>query len=70
MRFEVKLQREGRVAGVAAAVPAAAGVPPYKSWSHLRRNERAVQTGLQQFYLDETGAPATCPPVTSASGQK
>lgn len=55
VRFEVKVQKEGRVVGVAVAVAAAEGVPPYKSWSHLRRNERAVQTGLQQFYLDETG---------------
>lgn len=56
------------MAGAAAVLPAAEGVPAYRSWTHLRRNERAVQTGLQQFYLDETGARAPPPPPLHHDG--
>ncbi len=54
-RVDVKMQREGRVVGVGAVIPAAQLIPPYKSWSYLGKNERAVQTGLRMFYLDATG---------------
>ena len=54
------------MAGAAAVLAAAEGVPPYRSWTHLRCNERAAQTGLQQFYLDETGARVPPPPSLAA----
>lgn len=39
------------------------GVPPYKSWSYLMRNEQANETGGRVFYTDSTGAalqPCSC----------
>lgn len=58
-RADVRLQQEGRMAAVGAAVPAARLIPPYKSWAFLAKNERAVQTGLRMFYLDDTGGRRT-----------
>ena len=37
-------------------LPAIDLVPHYKAWAYLPKNERAVKTGRQMYYMDASGA--------------
>jgi hypothetical protein len=46
-------------------IPQEAGVPKYKSWSYLCRNEMAVEVGRKLFYTDSKGKHTDAPHVTN-----
>ena len=55
-KVKVKTSQQGTLAFCGRRIPAQGGVPPYKSWSYLMRNEQANEIGGRVFYTDATGA--------------
>jgi hypothetical protein len=55
-KVRCKTSQQGTLAFHARKLRKQGGVPPYKSWSYLMRNEQANETGGRVFYIDATGA--------------
>lgn len=49
-----RVVEKGRYRG--NVLPAIHLVPHYKAWAYLPKNERAVKTGRQMYYMDASGA--------------
>ncbi len=56
-KVRCKTNQQGTLSFHARKLKKQGGVPPYKSWSYLMRNEQANETGGRVFYTDATGAP-------------
>ena len=62
-KVKVKTSQQGTLAFCGRRIPAQGGVPPYKSWSYLMRNEQANEIGGRVFYTDATGAEHAIKPL-------
>lgn len=60
-KVRCKTSQQGTLAFHAQKLRKQGGVPPYKSWSYLMRNEQANETGGRVFYTDATGALSAMP---------
>ena len=58
-KVRCKIKEQGQLTFLAQRMQKEGGVPPYKSWSYLMRNEQATETGGRVFYTDATGAAYT-----------
>ena len=58
-KVRYKIKEQGQLTVLAQRMRKEGGVPPYKSWSYLMRNEQATETGGRVFYTDATGAADT-----------
>ena len=55
-KVRYRTKEQGQAVVLARRLGKQGGVPPYKSWSYLMRNEQANETGGRVFYTDATGA--------------